>query len=129
MSVIVNITNPEDKLLLKAGRYHVLLVGGWKIELGSFSFSVKNTRTGTIYTPDVAFVKVQAFVAGKKSKRIFTLEVPDNGIYSVHYENIDTLLIKPSNLIIGSLLENSVRLNEVQLYFTEKSGFFWPWLK
>ena len=120
----ININSNGEEVNLLAKRYRIYVLGGWGIDLGSFSISFKDEKTGEISRCKRAIFPVQAFSHRKRAKRIFVVDIPRQSNYEVVFENPESLIVKKSNLLISSLFTKPISNKTIEILITERLGFF-----
>jgi len=61
----INIHSIGESLYLIKGRYRVFMIGGWGIEIGEFSISIRHSKTEALNKVKRAFWRTQTFFNGK----------------------------------------------------------------
>lgn len=89
-------TNTE--IFLKEGKYHINIVGGWKIEFNGFSIELEHLDRPLVVIANRSFWPVQFFWRGRRAKRIFTFEIKEKGNYGLRFINSINLEVRHSNL-------------------------------
>ncbi len=120
----ININAQGEEIELKARRYGIYVLGGWGVNLGEFSISFRHIGSNEIVTCKRAFWPVQAYAFGKRAKRIFVADIPDEGKYEVLFNKPETIKVKRSNLPIFSLFINPLTTDRIEIAITENLGVF-----
>lgn len=113
----INVNSTDETIYLDAGKCNIDLLGGFGVDLGTFSIELKNLETEKITKCEEVFWKYQSFTHGKRAKRIFTIEVPESGRYVVIFINSETLVIKHSNLFFSSMFANPLSNEDLECCF------------
>ncbi len=108
MNSPINIHNSNTKIEIPVGIYSVKVLGGWGVEVGSFSFDLKNVHNGQIIKPKGTKWRVQSFAFKKRAKKIFTLDIGQRGIFEIEFKNQKDLKVRRSNLFLTRLFENEL---------------------
>jgi len=124
----ININSKKEVVDLKSSRYRIYTLGGFGVNLGQFSISLKHTETNEIIKCKKAFWPVQSFAFGKRAKRVLIVDIPKEGRYEVLFDNPETLRIKHSNLPISSMFRKPLTTDQIEILITEKIGVY-PILK
>lgn len=124
----ININSEKEVVDLKATRYRIYTLGGFGVNLGQFSITLKHTETSETIKCIKAFWSVQAFAFGKRAKRVLIVDIPKEGRYEVLFDNPKTLRIKHSNLLISSLFRKPLTTDQIEILITEKLGGY-PFIK
>ena len=67
--MVINIHNSGKELELPVGIYSVKVLGGWGVEVGSFTFELKNKSNGKIIKPIPTMMRVQSYESGQRAKK------------------------------------------------------------
>lgn len=124
----ININSEKEIIDLNASRYRIYALGGFGVNLGRFSMSLKNIETNEIVKCEKAFWPVQAHAFGKRAKRILIVDIPKEGRYEVLFVNPETLRVKHSNLPISSMFRKPLANDQIDILITKKIGVY-PILK
>ena len=108
MNSPINIYSSNTKIELPVGIYSVKVLGGWGVEVGNFSFDLKNIDNGEIIKPRGTQWRVQSFAFKKRAKKIFTLDIGKRGNFVIEFKNQNDLKVRRSNLFLTRLFENEL---------------------
>lgn len=122
MSRAININRQGEEIDLKVCRYRIYILGGWGVSLSKFSISFKHKETNDITKSERAFWQVQAYAFRKRAKRIFIIDVHEEGKYEIIFRNPETVTVMESNLRIGSFFSNPISKDDLEVLITEKLG-------
>lgn len=128
MERLININDNGKEILLKVSRYRIYVLGGFGVSLGQFSIFFKDKETDRVIKCKKSFWPVQAYAFGKRAKRIFIVDIPEEGLFEVFFKNPETLKVKHSNLPISSMFRKPLTSNQIEVLITEKLGVY-PILK
>ncbi|WP_274474580.1 hypothetical protein [Mangrovimonas aestuarii] len=106
----IRIVDSGAEVELYTGIFSVYVLGGWDIDMGDFTFSLTNTKSGRVIKPKVTRWKVQSYEFGEKAKKIMVLDIPESGNYSIEFKNQDSLKVWTSELPFISGLPFITRL-------------------
>lgn len=93
----INICDSKLKIDLHVGIFSVIVLGGWDIIVGNFTFSLKNTKNGKVINPRSTIWKIQSYEFGEMAKKIMVLDISESGTYSIEFKNQDSLKIWKAN--------------------------------
>ncbi len=119
MNKPINILEKEVEINLKSRRYKIYVLGGFGVEVGDFSISLKNKETNEQITCKKAFWPVRTYEFNIRAKRVFIIDVPKEGKYEVLFLNSHSLKVKHSNLPIYSFFSYPLKASEIQVLFLE----------
>jgi hypothetical protein len=108
MSSPINIHSENYKIELPAGIYSVKVLGGWGVEVGNFSFDLKNLDNGEVIRPKGTRWRVQSFAFKKRAKKIFILDIGKRGNFVIEFKNQKDLKVRRSNLFLTRLFESKL---------------------
>ena len=111
MNSPINIYSSNTEIELPVGIYSVKVLGGWGVEVGNFSFDLKNVDNGQIIKPKGTQWRIQSFAFKKRAKKISTLDIGKRGTFEIEFKNQKDLKVRRSNLFLTRLFENEL-LNE-----------------
>lgn len=117
MNKPINILEKEVEINLKARRYKIYVLGGFGVEVGDFSISLKNKETNEQITCKKAFWPLQTYEFSKRAKRIFIIDVPNEGNYEVLFLNPYELKVKHNNLPLYSFFSYPIETSSIQVLF------------
>ena len=120
----ININNEGEEIKLSARKYRIFLLGGWGVNLGSFSISFRDKKTDEIIGCKRAIFPVQAYSYKKRAKRIFTVDIPKQSNYEVIFDNPESLIVKRSNLFLENLFAKPISNKHIEILITEQLGVF-----
>ncbi|PHQ28622.1 hypothetical protein CJ305_14020 [Leeuwenhoekiella nanhaiensis] len=101
----VNILSKDRQIYLEAGKYKILCLGGWGVELNEFEIKLKEIEGAGVLNSRKAKWPVQSYVLNKRAKRIGTVEVLKSGNYILEFIHPYSLRVKKSNLFFASRFE------------------------
>ena len=119
MNKPINILEKEVEINLKARRYKIYVLGGFGVEVGDVSISLKNKETNEKITCKKAFWPVQTYEFNKRAKRVFIIDIPEEGKYEVLFFNPYSLKVKHDNLPIFSFFSYPIKTSEIQVLFLQ----------
>jgi len=76
----VNILSEDKQTYLEAGKYKILCLGGWGVEVNDFSINFKDVNGTDIFSSRKTRWRVQSYAFNKRAIRIGTVEVLKSGI-------------------------------------------------
>ena len=76
----------------------VLVLGGWDVEIGDFTFTLKNIENGKIIKPRKTKWKIQSYEFGERAKKIMVIDNLERGNYLIEFKNQDSLKVWNSNI-------------------------------
>ena len=94
----INICDSNRIIELHVGIFSVLVLGGWDVVVGDFTFSLKNIKNEKVINPRKTMWKTQSYEFGEKAKKIMILDIPERGNYSIEFKNQDSLKIWKADL-------------------------------
>jgi hypothetical protein len=116
MEYVINIHSRGQEINLTSGKYNVDILGGWGIDLGQFAGMLINRQSAEVITCKRTFWRVQSFAFKKRAKRIFSIDISQDGTYKVEFMNSKTLRVKEYNLFITSFFEEPVPNEKIDVY-------------
>jgi len=116
MEHVINIHHNGQEIHLEKGKFKIDILGGWGVKLRQFSISFRNSRSGLVINCKRSFWPIQSLAFRKKAKRVFSVDVPENGTYTVEFMNAITLEVKETNLLIGGLFQEPVPNENISIY-------------
>lgn len=116
MNSPINIHNSNAKIELPVGIYSVKVLGGWGVEVGNFSFDLKNVENGQIIKPKGTQWRIQSFAFKKRAKKIFTLDIGKRGNFEIEFKNQNDLKVRRSNLFLSRLYEKQLPNENLEIY-------------
>jgi hypothetical protein len=114
--MFVNIHTSDTQLQLDAGKYKIDILGGWGIDLGDFSITLKHIESQKVFVCKHVFWPIQSYAFGKKAKRVFSLKLTESGVFTVEFLNPESLVVKESNLLITSRLMQPIDNQKIEAY-------------
>lgn len=115
----ININSKGEEISLFARKYKIYVLGGWGVELGNFSILFKDKKTHEMIKCKRAIYPVQAFLNGKRAKRILVVDSPKQSNFEVIFENPESLKIKRSNLLISSFFTKPISNEKIEVLIIE----------
>lgn len=116
MEKVINIHTSGEQIELSQGKYKVDILGGWGVELGSFSMKLKNSATQEEVECKKAIWPVQTYAYKKRAKRILNFKITNDGLYTIVFNRPETVRLKRSNLIILSLFQDPIDTNDIEIH-------------
>lgn len=113
---VININNTREEIELREGRYNIDILGGWGVRLRQFAISLTHVDTGQNVECKRSLWPVQTFAFGKKTKRIFTIDVATSGVYRAKFGNVESLEVKDSGLFFSGLFQDAIPNEEISIY-------------
>ncbi len=113
----ININTKGQLIQLNAGKYKIDILGGWFVELGNFSVSIRHTEKEELINAQKKIGRAQMYAFNKRAKRIFVIDVPVSGKYEIIFKHSDTITVKRTNLFIASLFEKAIPSQHLEIYF------------
>ena len=111
----LNILSKDRQIYLEAGKYKILCLGGWGVELNEFEIKLKEMEGTGVFNFTKAKWPVQSYVLNKRAKRIGTVEVLKSGNYIVEFMHPYSLRVKKSNLFFSSRFEKFLDAEAIDL--------------
>jgi len=121
MSRPINIIKKNKEIDLKIGKYKIYVLGGYRVTLGRFFIDFKHKKTNEVIECERASWPVQTYAFGKRAKRIFIVNIPEEGLYEILFNNPETLIVKSSSLFIYSIFSNNNCLptDQIEIMITQ----------
>lgn len=119
MTTAISIHRSGEHVNLKSGKYSVYIPGGWRVELGNFSISLKHNETQETINSERPFWRVQSLISKKRAKRIFVIDIPKSGEYVLEFQNPESINVRHSNLFISSLFEEPIPNENLEIYIND----------
>ncbi|SDY08488.1 hypothetical protein SAMN05444411_1215 [Lutibacter oricola] len=116
----INIYNSGKLIELSMGSYDILIIGGWSVSLGKFSFNLKNLKNEKTIQPKITKWRIQSYFKGKRAKKIFSIDIMNGGKHKIEFKNQDDLVLKKSNLIITRIFEKQIPNETIKIIFERK---------
>lgn len=116
MNLPINIHNSNVIIELPYGIYSVKVLGGFGIEVGNFSFQLKNIVNGDIVKPKETQWRVQSYMFKKRAKKIFTIDIQKGGKFVVEFTNQNDLKVRKSNLFLSRLYDKQISNKDLEIY-------------
>ena len=104
----INIHNSNTEIELPVGIYNVKVLGGWGVEVGNFSFDLKNVENGQIIKPRGTQWRIQSFAFKTRAKKIFSLDIVKRGNFKIEFKNQKDLKVRRSNLFLTRLFDKQL---------------------
>lgn len=117
MGHVISIHASGQEIHLKAGKYEIDVLGGWGVQLGQFSIAFRNGQSEQVVNCERSFWPVRSFAFDKRARRIFTVDIPDDGDYVVEFRKAETLKVKESGLFfVATLFQEPIPNREISVY-------------
>jgi hypothetical protein len=116
MNHVINIHNRGHHIDFEIGKYKIDVLGGWGVELGQFSMSLKHSQSGQTVNCEQSFWPMQYYVFEKRAKRIFIAKIKQPGIYKVEFINPETIKVRPTNLFFVGHFQEPIPNEEVSIF-------------
>lgn len=117
MGHVINIHGSGQEIHLKARTYKIDVLGGWGVQLGQFSIALKNVYSEQVVNCERSFWPVRSFAFDKRAKRIFSVDIPDDGDYVVEFRNAETLKVNESGLFfVATLFQEPIPNRGISVY-------------
>ena len=88
MILPININNSWTIIELSVVIYKVNVHRGWGVTVGDFSFTLTNLANQRTIKPEGTIWRVQYYSNNKRSKKIFSLDIPERGKYRSEFQNL-----------------------------------------
>ena len=120
MKEIVNIYDSNKIIELSYGSYDVLILGGWGVNLGKFSFKLKNLSNEKTVQPNITKWRIQSYFRGQRAKKIFSIDIMQGGKHKIEFENQNNIDLKKSNIIFLRFFEKQLPNSSIEILFERK---------
>lgn len=115
MTSPINIHNSGQTIHLLTGIYSINVLGGWGVEVGNFTFLLRNAKTNEIIEPKGTIWRVQSWEFNKRAKKIMSIDIPRQGEYIIEFKNQNSLKVRWSSLFLIQLLHSPIPNENIEI--------------
>lgn len=115
MSSPISIHKSNQTVQLSMGTYSVKVLGGWGVKVGNFTFELRNLKNNRIIQPKGTQWRIQSFAFKKRAKKIFSVDIPEKGEYSIKFKNLNELKVRRSNLFMTKLFDKPIPNKDLEI--------------
>lgn len=111
----INIHRKGEILQFTTGVCKIDIIGGWDVTLGEFSIKLKNIKNGKVLEGKRVFWRLQSWDYGKRSKRIFMIDIIEPGEYEIEFINPEHVKLKHSGLFLLGLFSHPLKNENLEI--------------